>query len=84
MTGRAPSREELVRAIEATGTVLPRPLDDDASLIRAGLLDSTALFEIVLWMEDRVAPGLDLTAFDLAEEWDTLAKLAAFAERHAR
>jgi len=82
--GKTPSREELIRAIEAAGAVLPRPLDDDASLIRSGLVDSTALFEIVLWMEDRVAPGLDLTAFDLPEEWDTMAKLVAFVERHAR
>jgi acyl carrier protein len=77
-------RDELVRIIEASGALLPEGLCDDTSLIRSGLLDSTALFELALWIEERVAPGLDLTSFDLAEEWDTLAKLQAFIERHNR
>jgi acyl carrier protein len=76
-------RAELVRVIAASGAALPRDVGDDTSLIRSGLLDSTALFELALWIEERVAPGLDLTSFDLAEEWDTLAKLLVFIERHA-
>lgn len=77
-------RDELVRVIEEGGAMLPGDLDDHTSLIRSGILDSTALFELALWIEDRVAPGLDLTAFDLAEEWDTLAKMRRFIERHPR
>lgn len=76
-------RNELVHVIEESGAELPADLDDDASLISSGLLDSTALFELALWIEERVTPGLDLTAFDLAEEWDTIAKLLAFIEKHA-
>lgn len=76
-------RAELVRVIAASGAALPRDVGDDTSLIRSGLLDSTALFELALWIEERVAPGLDLTTFDLAAEWDTLAKLLVFIERHA-
>lgn len=77
-------RDDLVRALEESGAQLPADLDDNVALISSGLLDSTALFELALWMEDRVAPGLDLTAFDLAEEWDTIAKLLAFIERHGK
>ena len=77
-------RDELLRVIEASGAPLPGDLDDDTSLIRSGLLDSTALFDLALWVEERVEPGLDLTSFDLSEEWDTLARLQAFIERHAR
>lgn len=77
-------RDELVRVMEASGTMLPDDVDDDTSLIRSGLLDSSALFELALWIEDRVAQGLDLTSFDVADEWDTLAKLQRFIERHAR
>ncbi len=77
-------RDELVRVIEASGAQLPSDLGDHTSLIRSGRLVSTALFELALWIEDRVAPGLDLTAFDLAEEWDTLAKLMIFIEQHRR
>ena len=77
-------RQVLVQTIEASGVALPADLDDHMSLIQSGLLDSTALFELALWMEAEVAPGLDLTSFDLAEEWDTLAKLQAFVERHRK
>jgi acyl carrier protein len=77
-------RDELVQVIAASGAPLPDDLGDDTSLIRSGLLDSTALFDLALWVEERVAPGLDLTSFDLSEEWDTLARLQAFIERHAR
>jgi acyl carrier protein len=77
-----PTRDDVVRAIEASGAHVPGDLDDHASLIRSGLLDSTALFELALWVEEHVTPGLDLTAFDLAEEWDTIAKLLAFVARH--
>ena len=77
-------RDELVQVIAASGAPLPNDLADDTSLIRSGLLDSTALFDLALWVEERVAPGLDLTSFDLSEEWDTLARLQAFIERHAR
>jgi len=75
-------RDELIRVIEESGAALPADLDDDTSLIRSGILDSTALFEVALWMEDHVVPGLDLTTFDLAEEWDTVRKLLSFIERH--
>jgi acyl carrier protein len=75
-------RDELIRVMGTSGARLPNDLDDHASLIQSGLIDSSALFELALWIEDRVAPGLDLTSFDLAEEWDTLAKLQAFIERH--
>jgi acyl carrier protein len=77
-------RDDLVRAIEESGATLPADLDDEAPLISSGILDSTALFELALWIEDRVAPGLDLTTFDLAEEWDTIAKVLAFVERHRK
>ena len=83
MTTRAMAlRDDLLRALEASGATLPSDLDDHTSLIRSGILDSTALFELALWVEEHAAPGLDLTAFDIGEEWDTIAKLLAFIARH--
>ena len=75
-------RDALVRAIEESGAQLPDDVADDTSLIQSGILDSAALFELALWVEDRVVPGLDLTTFDLAEEWDTIGKLLSFIEKH--
>ena len=77
-------RAELLRVIAQSGAAVPDDVQDDASLIRSGLLDSTALFELAVWIEERIAPGLDLTTFDLAEEWDTLRKLMLFVERYPR
>jgi acyl carrier protein len=75
-------RDDLLRALEESGARLPSDLDDRTSLIRSGLLDSTALFDLAVWVEEHAVPGLDLTAFDLAEEWDTIEKLLAFIARH--
>lgn len=76
-------RDELLAVLEGSGVPLPDDLDDQTSLIRSGILDSTALFDLALWIEERVGQPLDLTAFDLAEEWDTPARLLDFLERHA-
>jgi acyl carrier protein len=79
-----PQREDLLRVIRESGVALPPDFDDDTSLIRSGLVDSTALFDVVLWVEERIAPGIDLTDLDLTEEWDTVRKLLAFVARHGR
>lgn len=77
-------RNEVVRVIEDSGVDLPRDFDDRSSLIRSGLLDSTALFQLVLWIEERVGAELNVADFDLADELDTVDKLLAFTERHRR
>jgi acyl carrier protein len=79
-----PTRTDLLRALEESGAELPLDLGDDTPLITSGLLDSTALFQLTVWVEEHVGPGLDPAAFDLAAEWDTIAKLLAFIERHER
>ncbi|MGH7787063.1 MAG: hypothetical protein ACRERC_09375 [Candidatus Binatia bacterium] len=79
-----PPRADLLRALEESGADLPADLDATTPLITSGLLDSAALFQVALWVEEQVADGLDLTAFDLAVEWDTVAGIEAFIARHAR
>jgi hypothetical protein len=76
------SGDEVREALEVSGVSLPHDFDDDTSLIRSGLLDSMALFKLALWVEERVAPGLDLTTFDLSTEWDTPRLLRDFIARH--
>jgi acyl carrier protein len=81
---RAALLGEVKRIIEDSGVELPPDFDKHTSLIRSGLLDSTALFQLVLWIEEHVGRALDFAAFDLAEEIDTLEKLIDFSERHAK
>jgi acyl carrier protein len=83
MTKQRSVRDEIERVIAESGALLPAEFDDDTSLIHSGILDSTALFSLAVWIEEHVEPGLDLTTFDLVEEWDTVRKLLAFIETHA-
>jgi acyl carrier protein len=53
-------------------------LDDETSLIRSGLLDSLALFNLTLWVEREAGRPFDVTALDLSRDWDTVAGIVAF------
>jgi acyl carrier protein len=47
-------------------------LEDDTSLIQSGLLDSSALFNLALWIENHTNLPIDPASFDLPREWDTI------------
>ena len=80
---RAKLLEEL-RALIVNGTPgLDRNLSEGASLIASGLLESTTLVSVALWVENRVGREMDLGAFDLVTEWDSLRAIVDFVERHA-
>ncbi len=55
---------------------------DDISLIRSGLIDSMALFNLALWIEQETGSRLDLNTFDPSVEWDTIAGILDFIGRH--
>jgi hypothetical protein len=62
---------------------------DGISLIRSGLLDSIALFELTLWIEAEIGRPLDPGTLDVVADWDTPADIARFidarrAEREAQ
>jgi hypothetical protein len=59
------------------------PLGEDAPLISSGVLESTTLVSVALWVEDKIGREMDLSAFDLATEWDSLGAIVDFVERHA-
>jgi len=73
-----------LRALIVESTpVLTGPLDEDAPLITSGVLESTTLVSVALWVEERVGREIDLGAFDLVAEWDSLGAIVDFVERHA-
>jgi acyl carrier protein len=77
-------RDELVALIEGWGLELPGVLEDDTSLVRSGLFDSLALFNLALWIEGKTGAPLDPSGFDLSREWDTISNIQAFIERRRR
>jgi hypothetical protein len=36
----------------------------------------------MMFIEERIDPAVDLTAFDLQQEWDTVSSILAFIDRH--
>lgn len=79
--GRLDLRDRLLAFLK-TQDVKIEELDirEDVSLIRSGLLDSLALFQLSLWVEREVGQPYDLTAFDLSREWDTASGIVGFVE----
>jgi acyl carrier protein len=81
----APDRAALLRDLRGLITrstpSLTGILGDNALLISSGVLESATLVDVALWVEDHVGTEIDLGAFDLATEWDSLNAIVDFVER---
>jgi acyl carrier protein len=75
-------REQLIEIITGSDLELGGEWNDDTSLIRSGRFDSMALFNLVLWIEGNIDSKVDFTEIDVAKEWDTIADILDFVERH--
>ena len=73
-------RAALIAFLGGRQLPLPAGWDEDTRLIHSGLLDSLALFELILWLEERLGEPVDPTRFELAEELDTMRRILAFLE----
>jgi acyl carrier protein len=75
--------DRLVEFIEEAGVDLDgQPLKEDTSLIRSGLFDSLALLHLVTWIGEECDLEVDQTRFDPSQEWDTIADILRFIEKH--
>lgn len=70
-------RDELFRFLVDQGVDLPAE-SDAVPLFEMGLLDSLALFNLVLWIEERTGAPIDPTALDIAQEWGSVRDILAF------
>jgi acyl carrier protein len=73
-----PLRNRLVTLIEGLAVELDCDVQEDTSLIKSGLFDSLALLELAEWIEGEIDAPVDLTAFDLSTEWDTIPAILHF------
>jgi len=76
-------RPLLVEIIKKSNLELNIDMKDDTSLIKSGLFDSLALFNLAAWIEQEINKPIDLTSFDLSKEWDTISDILRFIEKHS-
>ena len=76
-------REDLYALLDEYKPRLEQTLDDDTALITSGVLDSLALFHLILWIEKQTKQSVDPTSIDLARECDTVRLILKFIEGFA-
>ena len=54
----------------------------DQSLIKSGLVDSQALFRLVIWIEQETGAPIDLQEVNLSRDLDTINDIVAFVDKH--
>lgn len=75
-------QNELIAALRSWDIKSSREVTDNTSLIRSGILDSLALLKLALWIEQEVGRPLDPGSIEIAREWDSIADIVRFVERH--
>jgi acyl carrier protein len=72
---------ELLAALEGWGVHANGADPEDFVLVSSGALDSLGLFELSVWIEEKVGRAINPAAFDLRNEWDTPARIVRFIEK---
>jgi acyl carrier protein len=75
-------QNRLIAFIRKLDIELDCELREDTSLIKSGLFDSLALFNLAIWIEKEIGAQVDPTTFDISKEWDTAADILNFVEKH--
>ena len=47
------TRDDVIALIESWNLTLPKNWDRDTSLVRSGIIDSLALYQLILWIEEQ-------------------------------
>jgi acyl carrier protein len=74
-------QDRLITFIEEQNVELNCDLNENTSLIKSGLFDSLALFNLAIWIEEEISTHIDPTTFDLSKEWDTIADIINFIQK---
>jgi acyl carrier protein len=77
-------REQLRALIGALAHPDEEAIDDDTPLISSGRVESITLLNVALWVEEQIDAAVEITSFDLAAEWDSVAQILEFVEKHRR
>lgn len=74
-------RDRLKTEMQSWSPQLRGNVRNNTPLISSGILDSTALFSLLLWIEDQTGCPIDPMSLEVVDEWDTINDIAAFVER---
>jgi len=77
-------RAALLFFFEESEVDIPVEFDDDTPLLSSGMLDSITLFNLVLWIEERIGHSIDPTKMDILREWDSVRRILDYIERDPR
>jgi acyl carrier protein len=73
-------RAELIAFLRESQLDLPEDFDDDTPLLSSGRLDSLALFNLVLWIEEKSGRAIDPSEVDVVGAWDSVRKILGFLQ----
>ena len=73
--------DKLIAVLEASDVVLDSEPKEETPLIKSGKLDSLGLFNLALFVESQIGSKVDVTAFNLAKEWNTVNDILKFIAR---
>lgn len=77
-----PLRSELLQLIRESLGESKAPITAETSLIKSGLLDSSSLFNLAMWIESQTNSSLSPSSFDPARDWDTVESILRFIHNH--
>jgi len=73
-------RDKLIAVLEESDADLHGKLREDTPLM-SGKLDSLGLLKLALFIESEIGPRVDITAFDIDKEWNTINDILNFIAR---
>jgi acyl carrier protein len=73
---------ELMAALQEWAPSLAGRLQAETPLFQSGQLDSLALFNLVVWIEDRTGSTVDVGSIDPVLEWSTVAHVLRYIDKH--
>lgn len=76
--------DELMAALAGWSPTLTGDVARDTPLLTSGRLDSLALFQLLLWIEEKIGRPIDVTAIDMPAQWNTVDMIVAYVERERR
>jgi len=72
---------ELIAAFAVWNANLAGTIQRDTPLLTSGRLDSLALFQLLVWIEQKIGRPVDATAVDMPALWDTVDMIVAWVEK---